>query len=157
VKAVQELADFAAPYKAKIAIYPHVNNYCETVEHSVKIAREANRPNVGAIFNTCHLFKVEGSKGWRKKLKTAIPYLFMISINGTDDGDTQEMDWDSLIQPLGEGSFDTYQIVKTALDEGYDGPFGLQCYNIKQDCETALQKSMNTWNSYKAKYASGAK
>jgi sugar phosphate isomerase/epimerase len=114
-----------------------------------------NRDNVGAIFNTCHLLKVEGEEGWEQKLVDAVPYLYMISINGSDSGNTQAMDWDRLIQPLGEGSFDTYKLVKLAKDNGYDGLFGLQCYNIKQDCETALTKSMNTWKSYQKKYAAG--
>lgn len=152
---IRELADFARPYGVKIAIYPHVNNYCETLEHSIRLTKMVNRDNVGAIFNTCHLLKVEGEEGWEQKLVDAVPYLYMISINGSDSGNTQAMDWDRLIQPLGEGSFDTYKLVKLAKDNGYDGLFGLQCYNIKQDCETALTKSMNTWKSYQKKYAAG--
>lgn len=151
-KAIGELADFAAQSGAKIAIYPHVGNYCETSEHSVRLAKMANRPNVGAIFNTCHLLKVEGEEGWEQKLLNALPYLYMISINGADSGNTKEMDWDRLIQPLGEGTFDTYKLVKLAKDNGYKGLFGLQCYAIKQDCETALTKSVNTWNEYKKSY-----
>ncbi|MEM7380047.1 MAG: sugar phosphate isomerase/epimerase family protein [Bacteroidota bacterium] len=153
VKAIQELVDHAASYNVKIAVYPHANFYCERLDHSIKIAKMVDRPNVGAIFNTCHLFKVEGTDNWEKKLKEAIPFLYMISINGLDDGDTQSMDWDRLIKPLGEGSFDTYKIVKVAKDHGYEGPFGLQCYNIKQDCKKALTTSMNTWKTYQRKYA----
>jgi len=152
-KAIGELADFAAPYGVKIAIYPHVGNYCETSEHSVRLAKMANRPNVGAIFNTCHLLKVEGEAGWEQKLLNALPWLYMISISGADSGNTKEMNWDKLIQPLGEGTFDTWKLVKLAKDNGYKGLFGLQCYNIKQDCLIALTKSMNTWNAYKKRYA----
>jgi sugar phosphate isomerase/epimerase len=152
-KAIGELADFAAPYGVKIAIYPHVSNYCETSEHSVRLAKMTNRPNVGAIFNTCHLLKVEGEEGWEQKLIDALPWLYMISINGADSGNTKEMNWDKLIQPLGEGTFDTYKLVKLAKDNGYNGLFGLQCYDIKQDCEVALTKSINTWNAYKSRYA----
>jgi sugar phosphate isomerase/epimerase len=155
VKGIRELADFAKPYGVKIAIYPHVNNYCETLEHSIRLTKMVNRDNVGAIFNTCHLLKVEGEEGWEQKLVNAVPYLYMISINGSDSGNTQAMDWDRLIQPLGEGSFDTYKLVKLAKDKGYDGLFGLQCYNIDQDCETALTKSMNTWKSFQKRYAAG--
>ena len=153
VKSIRKLADFAAPYGTKIAVYPHVNFYCERLDHSIELAKTINRPNVGAIFNTCHLFKVEGMENWEQKLKDAIPYLYMISIHGLDGGDTQSMNWDRLIQPLGEGSFDTYQIVKLAKDQGYDGLFGLQCYNIQQDCEVALTKSMNTWRKYQIQYS----
>ncbi len=155
VAAIQELADFAAPYGAKIAIYPHANFYCERLDHAIELAKMVDRPNVGAIFNTCHLFKVEGMDGWQQKLTEATPYLYMISINGLDTGDTQKMDWDRLIQPLGEGDFNTYQIVKLAKDNGFDGLFGLQCYNINQDAEVALTKSMNTWRAYQERYASG--
>ena len=36
---------------------------------------------------------------------------------------------------------------------GYDGLFGLQCYNIKQDCRKALLKSISTWQNYRERYA----
>lgn len=154
-KGIQELADFAAEYNVKVAIYPHANNYCETIEHCVKMAKLVDRDNFGVIFNTCHLLKVEGEQGWEDKLVNAMPFIYMISLNGADSGDTQKMGWDKLIQPLGEGTFDTYKLVKLAKDNGYDGPFGLQCYNIKQDCEVALNKSINTWKEYQRKYAEG--
>ena len=153
VKAVQELADFASPYGVKVAVYPHVNVYCETLEHSVRLAKMAKRDNVGAIFNLCHMLKVEGAEGWKEKLSDALPYLYMISLSGANAGNTKEMDWDRLIQPLGEGSFDTYQLVKYAKDLDYEGPFGLQTYNIKQDAEVALNTSMNTWRSYQLRYS----
>jgi sugar phosphate isomerase/epimerase len=151
--AVAELADYAATYGVKIAIYPHINNYCETSEHSVQLAKMTGRDNVGAIYNTCHLLKVEGEDGWKEKLLYALPYLYMISINGADSGNTREMGWNRLIQPLGEGTFDTYKLVKLAKDNGYKGLFGLQCFNINQDCELALTQSMQTWKVYKKRYA----
>jgi hypothetical protein len=82
-----------------------------------------------------------------------LPYLFMVSINGADSGETQKMGWDQLIQPLGEGTFDTYALVKFLKGNGYDGKFGLQCYNIKQACEVALTQSMDTWRAYQTRYA----
>jgi sugar phosphate isomerase/epimerase len=153
--AIGKLADFAAPFGVRVAIYPHLDNYCETSAHAVKLAKMTDRNNVGAIFNTCHLLKVEGEEGWQEKLVNALPYLYMISINGADSGNTKEMGWDQLIQPLGEGTFDTYELVKLAKDNGYEGLFGLQCYNIKQDCEVVLRKSMDTWKKYKKMYAEG--
>ena len=151
--AVRELADYAAPFGVNVAVYPHHNNYCETVEHSVRLARLAKRDNVGAIFNLCHFLKVEGEHGWAQKLAYALPYLFMISLSGADGGQTKDMGWDQLIQPLGEGSYDTYPLVKMAWDLGYEGPFGLQTYNIRQDAREALATSMATWRSYQERYA----
>jgi sugar phosphate isomerase/epimerase len=152
-KGIQELADFAVDYNVKVAIYPHANNYCETIEHCVKMAKLVDRKNFGVVFNTCHMLKVEGEQGWEDKLVSAMPYIYMISLNGADSGDTQNMGWDRLIQPLGEGTFDTYKLVKLAKDNGYEGPFGLQCYNIKQDCEVALTKSITTWKEYQQMYS----
>ncbi len=152
VQGIQELADFCHPLGIKIAIYPHVNFYCEKISHAVKLAEVVNRRNTGVVFNTCHYWKVEGSQNWKEAIQLAKPYLFMVSINGIDDGDTKTMGWDRLIQPLGEGTFDTYELVKYVKDLGYDGLFGLQCYNIKQDCEKALTKSIETWKSYKQRY-----
>ncbi len=152
VKGIRELADYCAPLNIKIAIYPHVSFYCEELAHSVKLVKKIDRKNVGTVFNTCHLLKVEGEKGWKKKAKKALPYLFMVSLNGANSGDTQNMGWDQLIQPLGEGTFNTYELVKFLKDRGYEGAFGLQCYNIKQDCEFALSKSQNTWKIYKKMY-----
>jgi sugar phosphate isomerase/epimerase len=152
-KGIQNLADFAAEYNVKIAIYPHVNNYCEESAHTVKLVKLIDRNNVGVIFNTCHFLKVEGEYGWEGKILNALPYLYMVSIHGADSGNTKEMDWDRLIRPLGEGTFDTYKLVKLLKDNGYNGLFGLQCYNIKQDFEVVLKKSMDTWREYIVRYS----
>lgn len=152
-KGIRELAYFAAQYSVKLAIYPHVNNYCETSAHSIRLAKLVDRKNVGVVFNICHFLKVEGQEGWKEKILDALPYLYMVSINGADAGNTKDMNWDRLIQPLGEGTFDIYAIVKLLGDNDYDGLFGLQCYNIKQDCEIALSKSLNTWREYQKRYS----
>jgi sugar phosphate isomerase/epimerase len=152
VEGIRDLADFAAPLNIKIAIYPHVNFYCERLEHAMDLAEKIHRKNAGVVFNLCHILKVDGEEGWEEKALAALPRLFMVSINGADSGNTKEMGWDRLIQPLGEGSFNTYELIKLLKDNGYDGKFGLQCYNIQQDCEVALTKSINTWKEYQMRY-----
>ena len=52
-KGIQELADFASEYNVKVAIYPHVNNYCETIAHCQKIAKLVDRKNFGIVFSRC--------------------------------------------------------------------------------------------------------
>jgi len=149
-----ELADYASQYGVRLAIYPHAFVYCQRIEHAIKLVKMVDRSNFGMIINLCHLLKVEGEEGYEEKIRKAIPYLMMVSINGAEQGDTQEMDFrGQLIQPLGEGSFDTYKFIKTLKDSGYDGIIGLQCYSIKQDFEVALTKSMNTWKSYQERYS----
>lgn len=155
IEAIRDLSYHAAMFEVEIAIYPHVDFYCEESMHTLALALGVDRENVGVVFNTCHFLKVEGEEGWEEKLEESLPLLRMVSINGADSGDTQEMGWDRLIQPLGEGTFDTYKLVKILKDNGYNGLFGLQCYGIQQDCEVALGKSIQTWHSYQKRYASG--
>jgi dUTPase len=53
---------------------------------------------------------------------------------------------------LGQGSFDTYVFVKMLIDNGYRGPIGLQCYNLKGDATETLTQSMQIWKEYKMQY-----
>jgi len=149
---IAELADYAAQYNVKLAIYPHIAFYCEEIDHVVKLVKLIDRPNVGAVFNLCHFLKVEGAEKMEKQALKVLPYLFMVSVSGADNGDTKSMDWDRLIQPLGMGTFDSYSLVKLLKDNGYNGKFGLQCYNIKMDCKPALAQSLNTWKEFKKRY-----
>ncbi len=145
VKAIRELADAAHESGLKIALYPHVNNYVETFTDSVRIAKKVNRRNVGGSFNLCHWLKVDGNINYRPVLKESLPYLFLVSINGAETGDTKTMGWDKLIQTLDKGSFDNYKLLKYLKDMGYTGPVGLQGYSIKGDPKENLVSSMKAW------------
>jgi sugar phosphate isomerase/epimerase len=107
--------------------------------------KKTNRRNVGGSFNLCHWLKVQGDVDYREALKESLPYLFMVSTNGADLGDTQEMGWDRLIRPLGRGQFDNYALIKYLKEIGYDGPIGLQGYGIKGDAKLNLAASMKAW------------
>jgi sugar phosphate isomerase/epimerase len=150
---LRELSDCAADFNVKLCAYPHISFYCETAAQSVKLAKLVNRRNYGAAMNLCHMLKVEGSAGIEGKIKEYVPWLFAVNICGADDGDTRQMDWDRLIQPLGHGSFDTYRFVKSLIDNGYSGPIGLQCYNLKGDVVETLTQSLQTWKEYKKRYS----
>ena len=150
---LRELSDYAALFGVKLAVYPHADFYCETVAHSVKLAKMVDRKNYGAVMNLCHLLKVEGSEGIDDKIEEFVPFLFAVNINGADDGDTRQFGWDRLIQPLGQGSFDTYQFVKSLRDNGYRGPIGLQCFGLKGDAIETLTRSLEIWKGYKKRYA----
>jgi len=150
---LRELSDYALSYGVRLCAYPHINTYCETVAHSVKLAEMVDRKNYGAAMNLCHLLKVEGSEGIEAKIREFAPYFFAVNICGADDGDTKHYEWDRLIQPLGMGTFDTYGFIKLLIDNGYSGPIGLQCYNLKGDIVETLKGSMKTWEGYKARYS----
>lgn len=149
---LRELSGYASGYGVKLAVYPHVTLYCETLEHSVKLAKIVDRKNYGAVLNLCHLLKAEGSSEIEDKIKMFTPWLVAVNICGADDGDTRQMGWERLIQPLGQGSFDTYRLIKLLLDNGYKGPIGIQCYNLKGDAIETLAKSLQVWKEYKERY-----
>jgi sugar phosphate isomerase/epimerase len=140
VKILQTLADAAARYGLRIAIYPHTGFWVERVEDAVRVARKVQRPNVGATFNLCHWLMVDG-ENLRQRLEAAAPHLSMVTINGADPGDN----WNALIQTLDKGSFDVGQVLDILEDIGYQGPIGLQGYGIGGDVHENLSHSMSAW------------
>ncbi|MDB4584928.1 sugar phosphate isomerase/epimerase, partial [Draconibacterium sp.] len=149
VKIISELADYAASYGVKIAFYPHTNFWVEKVSDGLRLAEKIKKPNVGVVFNLCHFLKRDKPNRLKQTLTAAMPYLFLVSINGADDGETHNMNWDRLIQPLGSGSYDVLNVLKILRDLGYNNSVGLQCYNIKGEPEVFLKQSMQTWEKYK--------
>jgi len=148
VPILQKLADYALEYNVNIALYPHSRFWLEKVDDSIRLTRKINRRNVGAVFNLCHFLKVDEKDMLETKLTTAIPYLAAVSVNGADDGNTNEMDWTRLIQPLGKGSYNVLKVLWILKMNNYSGPVGLQCYNISGEPAEFLKVSIDSWNSY---------
>lgn len=164
VPIIQRVADMAAKYGLKVTLYPHIWFWLETVEHGISLTQQVNRPNVGITFNLAHFLATQYFAG-KNPAETfpalaakAKPYLFALSVNGADfppvSADRNRV-WETLIQPLGEGRYDTYNFLKTFWDMGFQGPVGLQCYNIKQLKPVHLSKSIDTWRGYKKRYSTG--
>ncbi len=148
VRVIQKLADYAKDNNVRIALYPHSGLWMEKVGDSVRLTRKIDRDNVGAVFNLCHFLKTDERDSLEKRLEESIPYLAAVSINGADDGDTRDMDWSRLIQPLGRGSLDVLKILRILRNNHYSGPVGLQCYDIKGDPSEFLKISVGSWNRY---------
>ncbi len=145
---IGELAGYAQKFGVKIAFYPHADFWVEKVDDGIRLAQKINRPNVGTVFNLCHFLKKDEPEKLEQKLKNAMPYLFLVSINGADAGDTNKMEWDRLIQPLGKGDYDVLNVLGILKKLGYKNPIGLQCYNIKGQPEEFLKESVTTWEKY---------
>jgi len=148
VRIIREIADMAGKSGLKVAFYPHLNSWVERVDDGVRLAEKVNRKNVGATFNLCHWLRVEGADNMEQLMKSAMPHLFVVTINGADAGDTKNMKWDRLIQTLDRGSFDTYTFLRTLRQLGYDGPIGLQGYGIKGNARENLTRSMQAWRQF---------
>jgi sugar phosphate isomerase/epimerase len=145
VQLVREIADLAAENNVRVALYPHSGDWLERVEDAVRVVQKADRPNVGVMFNLCHWLKVDDEKNLRPLLKSAMPYLFAVSIHGADHAAEIHAGTGNWIQPLDSGSFDMGALLDTLNELGYRGPVGLQCYGIPGDARDHLTRSMSAW------------
>lgn len=146
VPALRDLADQVRRSGGRIALYPHSGFWMERVEDAGRLANALDRDDVGVTFNLCHWLKVEGSeRDPVPVLRRVLPRLRFVSINGADTGDTRNMGWDRLIQPLGRGSYDVAAFVASLDRLGYKGPVGFQGYGIREDAEKVLRESIAAW------------
>jgi len=158
VTVVREVADLAAASGLRVVLYPHISQhvpcptcdfYVSRIEDAVRIRKLVDRPNAGATFNLCHFLAAQDEPSLDLRLKEALPYLEMVSINGAD----HQGGWDRLIQPLDRGDFDVYGLVRKLVVMGYKGPIGVQCYQVPGDREENLNRSMAVWRQWSARMA----
>jgi sugar phosphate isomerase/epimerase len=149
VPVIREIADAARPYGVALTLYPHQKNWLEKVEDGVRLARKADRANVGAMFNLCHWLKVSDEAGLKPLLASARPHLAAVSINGSDRGAEIRAGTGNWIQPLDSGTFDMLGFLTEFRRIGYHGPIGLQCFGIPGDAVVHLRRSMTAWNELK--------
>lgn len=150
VPALAALADLAAKYDLRIALYPHKGSWTERIQDTIRLAEKVNRKNLGVTFNLCHCLMVGDEAKIPELLEQAKAKLFLVTINGADSNATGTT-WARLIQPLGEGSYDVRIVLKKLKEIGYTGPIGLQGYGIKLPPEENLKKSMAAWKEMSAK------
>ncbi|MFW6164013.1 MAG: sugar phosphate isomerase/epimerase family protein [Planctomycetota bacterium] len=154
VAVLREIADLAAQGGLRVAIYPHTNDWAETVEDALRVVRKADRENLGVMFNLCHWLKCGGeTTELEPLLRDAMPHLFAVTINGADAGLGRRGGWDRLIQPLGSGTFDVHALLRILRTLGYTGPVGLQCYGLRGDARDHLARSMAAWKRLQERLA----
>lgn len=144
VPALQVMADSAASNNVRIALYPHSGFWIEKVQDAVRVAKKVNRPNFGVTFNLCHCLMVGDEEKIPDLLTEAMPYLFLVSINGADTG-AGRTSWGRLIRPLDEGSKDMLPVLKKLKELGYRGPIGLQGYAVKLPDGENIKRSWAAW------------
>ena len=151
VELIREISGIAREAGVAISLYPHVGCYAERMEDVVRLAKKADRPNVGVTFTFCHFLAVDDAKNLDRVLEIARPYLTMVTINGTSGFDPKNFGrW---IQVLGEGSFDVVAVLKTLRRLDYRGPIGIIAYGIKGDHREILSRSIKAWKQLSARAA----
>ena len=154
VQVIREIADMAAKSGLRVSLYPHTGFWVERVEDAIRVAKKVDRKNVGVTFNLCHWLRVDDEKNMKSLIKSAMPHLFVVSINGADSGGK---DWKQLIQTLDRGSFNILRFLKALKNSGYTGPIGLQGYGIGGDAYENLKRSMSAWRKLSEKIAAKEK
>lgn len=148
VKSIRETAETAGEMGIRVALYPHFGFTVATVPQALELAEKVDHPNLGIMFNLCHFLKSEEADDLEKVLQKAAPRLFAVSTNGADEGGK---DWTTLIRPLDEGDFSQKRLFKALADVGFDGPVGLQCYNLKGERRANLERSIAAWEKIQRK------
>jgi len=152
VEVVREIAELAAASDLRIALYPHAGFYVATTADALRVVKKVDRKNVGATINLCHELMTDQGPKLNETIKEAMPYLFLVSINGADVK-KPGYSWNRLIQPLGQGDFDVCDFLKKLTAAGYRGPIGQQCYAVKGDPVENLKQSIKAWKEYSARLA----
>ncbi|HUU17773.1 MAG TPA: family 16 glycoside hydrolase [Sedimentisphaerales bacterium] len=154
VEVIRDIADMAAESEVRVSLYPHTGFWVERVEDAIRVAKKVDRKNVGVTFNLCHWLRTDDEKNMKSLIKSAMPHLFVVSINGADSGGK---DWKQLIQTLDRGSFNIFRFLKVLKKSGYTGPIGLQGYGISGDAYENLKRSMGSWHKLNKKLAAKEK
>ncbi len=142
-KIIREVAGIAVESKVRIALYPHYGFWIESVEDALRVAKRVNRKDVGVTLNLCHWLRIDDEKNMKSLIISAMPHLFVVSINGADSGGK---DWKTLIQTLDRGTFDMRKFLDTLVEAGYTGPIGFQGYGIGGDAHDNLNRTIKAWH-----------
>ena len=127
-----------------VALYPHVGFWMEKVADAARVAKQADRPDVGVQFNQFHWMAADGGKELRKTLEDAAPHLKGVSVNGSAAAAPS-------ILPLGEGDYDVRPILQALAELGYKGPVSHQGYSIKGDLPRRLAAAKAAWDDLVAR------
>jgi sugar phosphate isomerase/epimerase len=136
---VRTVADIAGQHGVKVALYGHAGFYVEHARDSARIVDKANRPNLGASINLCHEFMSGEGDRLDAAVKAVAPKATRVSINGVD---LASKTW---IMRLDQGDFDIVGYLRELQAAGYDGPIGLQAYNVPGDTRENLAANIATW------------
>lgn len=147
VKIIQDIADQAAANGVRVSLYGHAGMYTASASDSARLAKLANRPNVGASINLCHEFLTKNGDKLDETIKSAAAISTLASINGVDEKSKK------YILRLDQGDFDVVGYLKKLYAAGYKGPVGLQCYSVTGDIKENLKADIDAWRKIKAQLA----
>jgi sugar phosphate isomerase/epimerase len=141
---VHDLAAQAASSNLRVAIYPHAGFYVATAADAARMAKAANRPNVGMSINLCHEFGTGHGGELDDTLRQYAPLVTLVSINGMDVAKK------NYFGRLDQGDFDLASFLKKLRAAGYQGPIGWQGFRVEGDPRENLRLTMQAWKKLSA-------
>jgi len=154
VQIFRQISDEAAKYGVRIVLYHHLKDWTERFEDCVRIARKVDRRNLGVMFNLCHWSHKGREEDLRALLKSSMPHLFCVAVNGCDRPAELQAGKGKMIQPLDSGTYELLSLLRTLKELGYEGPIGLMCYGLTGDARKHLSRSMAAWHKMQQQLAS---
>ncbi len=125
VSALQDLADVAAPYGAKLAFefLAPANCSVRTLAQGWEIVQATGRQNVGLVFDTYH-FHVGGSS-WQSLEEVDVGRVFIVHINDVQDLPLAQLTDGHRLLP-GEGILPLNRMISRLQARGYNGAYSLE-------------------------------
>ena len=115
----------------KLALYNH-RGWFGNPHHQIEILKQLNEKSLTMVYNFHHAHEyVDEFPEIAKKMK---PYLSYVNLNGVKKEGPK-------ILPIGEGDYE-YEMIKSLLDEGYKGPWGILGHIKTEDVQKVLTRNM---------------
>ncbi len=136
-----QIADIAKPHGVTIAIYPHYQDYTQTLAEALRLVKKLNRPEeVGVMFTFTHWQNYDPNRDLRAVLADAAPFLKSVSINGSNKTKPA-------VLPLSEGDYDNAELLDILRGIHFKGSVGLMCWGLGGDARVHLTASMQKWKN----------
>ncbi len=131
-KIIFYLCKRAESLNCKIALYNH-GGWLGQIKNQLAIIHSAPQFDIGIVYNFHHgHHDIERFPEIIKQIK---PYLWAVNLNGMRKEGPK-------IIPIGQGNLEK-EMIKTVLDAGFHGPFGILGHVKGGDAKTILQKNLN--------------
>jgi sugar phosphate isomerase/epimerase len=141
VSLLSQIADIAEPHGVTIAIYPHHQDYTQTIDEALRLVKKLNRPDeIGVMFTFTHWQNYDPNRDLRAVLTHAAPFLKSVSINGSNNEKPA-------VLPLSEGDYDNADLLEILRDIHFKGPVGLMCWGLGGDARIHLSSSIKKWKN----------
>ena len=128
---VRHLSERAAETKSRVALYNHGDWFGEP-ENQVRIIKALPGRDIGIVYNFHHGH--EHIARFDALMKAMRPYLWVVNLNGMRPEGPK-------ILPFGTGTHER-QMLRTVLDSGFTGPFGVLGHVDDADVEEILRGNL---------------